>query len=74
MTTATTGQATIDIAAAPDEVYDVIADVTRMGERRPECYRCKWLDEVTAAVPGAVSWLQPARPSALDDDLHRYHG
>ena len=53
MTTATTGQATIDIGAAPDEVYDVIADVTRMGERSPECYRCKWLDDATAAVPGA---------------------
>jgi hypothetical protein len=53
MTTATTGQASIDIAAAPDEVYDVLSDITRMGERSPECYRCEWLDGATAPVPGA---------------------
>jgi hypothetical protein len=53
MTTATTGNASIDIAASPDEVYDVLADITRMGERSPECYRCTWLDDASAAVPGA---------------------
>ena len=52
MTTATTGRASIDIAAAPDDVYDVLSDVTRMGERSPECYRCEWLDGATAPVPG----------------------
>jgi len=52
MTTATTGNASIDITASPDEVYDVLADITRMGERSPECYRCEWLDGVTAALPG----------------------
>lgn len=53
MTTATAGNASIDIAASPDEVYDVVADITRMGERSPECYRCEWLGDATAAVPGA---------------------
>ena len=53
MTTATTGQASIDIAASPEEVYDVLSDVTRMGERSPECYRCKWLDGARQAVLGA---------------------
>ncbi|WP_231737425.1 SRPBCC family protein [Mycobacterium sp. IS-1742] len=33
----------MDIAAPPDLVYDLIADVTRMGEWSPECYRCEWL-------------------------------
>ncbi len=53
MTTATTGEASIEIAAAPDEVYDVLADITRMGDRSPECYRCEWLDGATTAVRGA---------------------
>jgi uncharacterized protein YndB with AHSA1/START domain len=46
------GHASIDIAAPPVLVYDLIADVTRMGEWSPECYRCEWLDGATAAAPG----------------------
>lgn len=53
MPTAQDGHATIDIAAPPDVVYDLIADVSRMGEWSPECYRCEWLDGATAAVHGA---------------------
>jgi uncharacterized protein YndB with AHSA1/START domain len=34
----------IDIAAPPEAVWDLITDVTRMGEWSPECYRCAWLD------------------------------
>ncbi len=37
-------RAEIDIAAAPEEVWDLVADVSRMGEWSPECYRCTWLD------------------------------
>lgn len=40
-------RAEIDIAAPPDAVWDLIADVTRMGEWSPECYRCAWLDSGT---------------------------
>jgi uncharacterized protein YndB with AHSA1/START domain len=47
------GHATIDIATPPQAVYDLIADVTRMGEWSPECYRCEWLDGATTAAPGA---------------------
>ena len=53
MPTAQRGQASIEIAAPPDLVYDLIADVTRMGEWSPECYRCEWLDGASAATPGA---------------------
>jgi uncharacterized protein YndB with AHSA1/START domain len=53
MPTAKRGSATIEIAAAPDHVYRLITDVTRMGEWSPECYRCTWLDGASAAVPGA---------------------
>ena len=53
MPTAQRGQAAIDIAAPPELVYDLVADVTRMGEWSPECYRCEWLEGATAAAPGA---------------------
>jgi hypothetical protein len=53
MPTATRGEATIDIAAEPGIVYDVLSDVTRMGERSPECYRCEWLDGATMPQVGA---------------------
>lgn len=53
MPTARRGSAIIDIAAPPEVVYDLITDVTRMGEWSPECYRCEWLDGATTATPGA---------------------
>ena len=53
MPTAQRGSGIIDIAAPPEVVYDLITDVTRMGEWSPECYRCEWLDGATAAAPGA---------------------
>lgn len=47
------GEATIFIAAPPLLVYNLISDVTRMGEWSPECYRCEWLDGVNEPVLGA---------------------
>ena len=52
MPTARRGHCSIEIAAPPDVVYDLIADLTRMGEWSPECYRCEWLDGAAAAAPG----------------------
>jgi uncharacterized protein YndB with AHSA1/START domain len=52
MPTARRGHRSIDIAAPPEFVYDLITDVTRMGEWSPECYRCEWMDGVTAAAAG----------------------
>jgi uncharacterized protein YndB with AHSA1/START domain len=46
-------RAEIDIAAAPEEVWDLLSDVTRMGEWSPECYRCTWLDGGTGPREGA---------------------
>jgi uncharacterized protein YndB with AHSA1/START domain len=53
MTTATRGEAGVTIAASPDDVYDLITDITRIGERSPECYRAEWLDGATRAEVGA---------------------
>ena len=52
MPTPRRGQRHIDIAAPSDLVYDLVADITRMGEWSPECYRCEWLDGATGAAPG----------------------
>jgi len=52
MATAKRGQASIHIAADPVVIYDLLSDVTRMGQWSPECYRCEWLDRASAAVEG----------------------
>jgi uncharacterized protein YndB with AHSA1/START domain len=41
------------IAAPPERVYDLVADVTRMGEWSPETISCEWLDGASRAEPGA---------------------
>jgi uncharacterized protein YndB with AHSA1/START domain len=47
------GSASVRILAAPEVVYDLLADITRMGEWSPECYRCEWVDGWVKAEPGA---------------------
>jgi len=42
-----THEASIDIAAPPGLVYDLVADVTRMGEWSPEATGADWLDGAT---------------------------
>jgi uncharacterized protein YndB with AHSA1/START domain len=44
-----TGKATVHVAAPAEAVYDLVADITRMGEWSPECVRTEWLGE-----PGTV--------------------
>lgn len=43
-----------DIAAPPLQVYEALADVTRMGEWSPECVRCEWHEGYERAVVGAT--------------------
>jgi len=47
------GEATLTIAAAPDAIYGLISDITRMGEWSPECIGCDWMDGHDKAVVGA---------------------
>src|SRR6187200_2496002 len=49
MSAPTNAKVTIEIDAAPEAVYDLVSDVTRMGEWSPECVRCEWLGD-----PGTV--------------------
>jgi hypothetical protein len=37
-------EGSIVIAAAPDDLYDMVSDITRMGEWSPVCKACWWDD------------------------------
>lgn len=47
------GTASIEIAASPDAVWSLIADITRMGEWSPECYKAHWEDDSAGPAPSA---------------------
>jgi hypothetical protein len=47
------GSASIEIRATPQAVWDLISDITRMGEWSPECVRAEWADGTTEPVLGA---------------------
>src|SRR5262245_19874354 len=40
------------VAAPPDAVYDLVADVTRMGEWSPVCTKGEWADDSQRAFVG----------------------
>jgi hypothetical protein len=43
----------LQVAAAPDLVYDLVADVARTPEWSPEVRHCEWLDGATGPAVGA---------------------
>lgn len=45
--------ASSDIAATPEHVYDLVSDITRMGEWSPECRRCTWTRGASGPEVGA---------------------
>lgn len=53
MTPLTRDEASVWIDAVPDEVYDLVADVTRTPEWSPEIVSCEWLDGATGPAVGA---------------------
>ena len=44
---------TIDIAAPPERVYDLVSDISRMGQWSPECRHCAWTGGATGPAVGA---------------------
>ena len=48
-----TTELTVEIDASPEEVWRVVADVTRIPEWSPVCHRCEWIDGAHSAVDGA---------------------
>ena len=53
MSAATEDQVSIHIEAASEKVYDLVSDVTRMGEWSPETHSCEWIDGATGPTAGA---------------------
>jgi len=49
----TTGEASVHVDAPPEKVYELVSDVTRMGEWSPECRKCEWIDGATGPAVGA---------------------
>ena len=48
-----TCEATVDTSAPAPAVWEVVADVTRVGEWSSECQGCAWVGGADAAVVGA---------------------
>lgn len=53
MNKGTIGQASLQITASPEVLYDLVSDVRRMGEWSPECRSCTWIDGAAGPVVGA---------------------
>lgn len=49
----TTGRVAVDVDADRDAVWDVVCDVTRVGEWSHECVGAEWVGPTRVAVPGA---------------------
>ena len=49
----TTSEVRERIDAPPEVIYDLVADVTRMGEWSPECVGGEWVDGATGPAVGA---------------------
>ncbi len=50
----TSGSVALVVPAGADACYAVVADVTRIGERSPECHTAVWLPGAPAGSVGAV--------------------
>lgn len=46
-------QTSIEIAASPETVWDLLSDIRRMGDWSPVCHRCEWLGDADHAEVGA---------------------
>ena len=44
---------TVHINATPDKVWDLVSDVTRIGEYSPETFEAEWLDGASGPAVGA---------------------
>ncbi|HEY2269788.1 MAG TPA: SRPBCC family protein [Streptosporangiaceae bacterium] len=47
------GSVTVRMAASADRIWDLVSDVTRIGEFSPETFEAQWLDGATGARAGA---------------------
>jgi hypothetical protein len=47
------GSVTVHMNASPKSVWDIVSDVTRIGEFSPETFEAEWLDGATGPAIGA---------------------
>jgi hypothetical protein len=66
-------EATVTVAAPPEAVWNVVSDVTRVGEWSGECRSNEWVGEPARAVPSARfrggnrrTWMRWSRLSEID--------
>lgn len=69
-------EVSVHVEASPEDLYDMVTDVTRMGEWSPECYRCVWTNGATGPAVGArfrgynrkglVHWFTTPRVTAAE--------
>ena len=70
------GEVTVHVDAPPERVYELVSNVTRMGEWSPECYRCEWQGGASGPAVGArfkgwnkqgvIKWSTTAEVKAAD--------
>ena len=48
-----TDEASIEVAVPPERLWQLVADVTRMGEWSPVCRRCEWVEGSASPAVGA---------------------
>lgn len=56
----------VDVACSPEAAYDLVSDVSRIGEFSPECVRAEWVSETTFEGTNRVAygddeylWVRP---------------
>ena len=49
----TKGAARVTVNAPVERLYDLVSDVTHMGQWSPETIRCQWIQGASGPVPGA---------------------
>jgi Polyketide cyclase / dehydrase and lipid transport len=47
----------VEIAASPQDLYDLVTDIARTGEWSPICRACSWRDDVDAEGPRVGDWF-----------------
>jgi hypothetical protein len=49
----TRGEARTHVSVAPEKLYELVSDITRMGEWSPETVKCEWIDGARGPAVGA---------------------
>ncbi|HZQ87225.1 MAG TPA: SRPBCC family protein [Acidimicrobiales bacterium] len=47
------GSVTVHMNASPEQVWDLVSDVTKIGRYSPETFEAKWIDGATGPAVGA---------------------